>query len=83
MTRESLLKVAIARRWVVEKSGKRRRDRHHLTAKEVAEALGVTNVAVLSWENGKSQPRGPVAERWVQLIEELDAQADAASARVA
>jgi len=76
MTTESLLRVATARRWVAEKSGRARRERHHIAAGEIAETLGVTTSAVLTWEKGKSQPRGPVAERWVRLIEDLDAQAE-------
>lgn len=83
MTRETLLRVAIARQWVFEKSGKARRERYHLAAKEVAAALGVTTSAVLSWEKGTSQPRGPVAERWVQLIEDLETQAQEQTAKAA
>jgi len=35
---------------------RRAREQHHLTQKELAEKIGVTNITVNRWENGKVKP---------------------------
>lgn len=41
-----------------------------LTQQDVAEALGVTRVAVFYWENGRRLPAGRMAVRYLALLRE-------------
>lgn len=83
MTTDRLARISTARQWVADKSGKAQRDRYHLTAADIAEALGVRVSTVLSWEKGTSQPRGRVAVLWVQIFEDLATHAETQTSKAA
>src|SRR5450755_4579039 len=51
-----------------------RRERGHLTQREVARAVGTTPAAVGGWESGRRMPRGTAALRYAQLLAELERQ---------
>ncbi|MFE5240485.1 MULTISPECIES: telomere-associated protein Tap [unclassified Streptomyces] len=49
----------------------RLRKAHGLTQDEVAKALDVRRATVVSWENGKTEPRPPQREAYARLLDKL------------
>jgi DNA-binding transcriptional regulator YiaG len=74
MTTDVLRRRLTARRWVSERTGRAERRRCCITAHELADLLGVCPTTVFNWERGRSSPRGVLAERWVETIENLQQQ---------
>lgn len=65
--------VEIARVRELARTGRARsiRERAHLSAAEVAAAVGVHEATVTRWELGRRAPRGPAAVRWGKVLREL------------
>ncbi|MEU1470528.1 helix-turn-helix transcriptional regulator [Streptomyces sp. NPDC005761] len=49
----------------------RLRKAHGLTQEQVAAALGVRRATVVSWENGRTEPRPPQREAYARLVNKL------------
>jgi Predicted transcriptional regulators len=49
----------------------RLRKAHGLSQEQVAAALGVRRATVVSWENGKTEPRPPQREAYARLVNKL------------
>ncbi|MEW2549720.1 helix-turn-helix transcriptional regulator [Streptomyces sp. NPDC047002] len=50
---------------------KRLREAHGLSQEQVAKALRVRRATVMSWENGKTEPRSPQREAYARLLSKL------------
>lgn len=69
--REEILLLAVLRDSVRSGEARRVRESAQVSATEVAHALGVTPGAVTNWESGLRQPRGDLALRYAQLLQDL------------
>jgi transcriptional regulator with XRE-family HTH domain len=47
------------------------REQAGLSQNDIADALGVSRVAVTRWENGARRPRGRLLRRYARLLEEI------------
>ena len=69
---ERLISTVRARRRLPGPAARRLlRARAGLTQEEIAEALGVTRAAISRWETGNRNPRGPMLESYLVVLERL------------
>lgn len=67
------VEIAKARDLIRTGLGRTIRERAGLSQSELARALGVDNGTVNKWESRQRRPRGEAAQRYAQLMSELDA----------
>jgi transcriptional regulator with XRE-family HTH domain len=64
--------LARARFYATSGRGRIIREASYLSGNETARSIGVADSTLSLWERGLRLPRGPAAERWVDLLGELD-----------
>jgi transcriptional regulator with XRE-family HTH domain len=69
---DKLLRRSRARRQLRPAFAKAVRLEAHVTLAEIGEALDVTESTVSRWESGVRKPRGPLAERYAQILSRLE-----------
>jgi transcriptional regulator with XRE-family HTH domain len=70
---ERLLLLVRARQLTTDDLGRRIRERHRVSANELAALLGVNKAQLSRWERGLSRPRADTAIRWLETLEALGA----------
>jgi DNA-binding transcriptional regulator YiaG len=73
MSKQDLVQRSRARRALRPAVARAVRREARLSLAEIATALEVTESTVSRWETGERQPRGAVAERYVELLTRLEA----------
>jgi len=68
MTAKDLIRV---RRLAATGAARAMREDAGLSLAKIADAAGVHKVTVFRWEHGQRRPRGPAAERYLRVLEEL------------
>ncbi len=71
MDSAELLELTRLRTFLRTGAGRELRLRAGLSLREVAEAVGTSNVTVLKWERGDQVPRGPAAIAYWRLLQRL------------
>ncbi len=71
MSPTEVVQVAEMRAQAANGEARRRREAARVSARHVAEAVGVSHTAVLAWEAGKRYPNRKAALRWHRLLAEL------------
>jgi transcriptional regulator with XRE-family HTH domain len=80
MDTKRILRLAAARRHAATGTGRTIRQRANVSMREVAEAIGSSEPTLSRWETGQRQPHGEVAVRWAELLAELAALREEATA---
>lgn len=72
MNRDQLIMISRARKLLASGRARQIRRKARISSEELAQAVGVARATLSRWENGQSQPRGPYALRYAELLEELE-----------